>query len=96
MEQWEFDFQGNQCNLKSEILAHEGSAEGISSIIDIETSSKMIRGFGEDDSDHTTMIATAAWGVPEFRIWKYDTNTTTLSKHIKVDSSLNSGIKFLM
>ena len=42
------------------------------------------------------MIATAALNVNEFRIWKYDEKESTLSKHIKVDSSLDQGIKFLM
>jgi hypothetical protein len=42
------------------------------------------------------LIATACWNVPEFRIWKYDMELKTLSKHIKVDSSLEKGIKFLM
>jgi Ca2+-binding EF-hand superfamily protein len=79
--------------LKSEVQAHAGSAEGISSIISIDTESKMIRGNVDDSAK---FIATAAWGVPEFRIWKYDMKEATLSKHIKVDSSMSQGIKFLM
>jgi len=94
IEQWEFDFQLNQNLLKTEIQAHSGSQEGISSIIEVDTSSQLIRGSKETDS--FSLIATACWNVNEFRIWKYNLESRSLSKHIKVDSSLDQGIKFLM
>lgn len=81
--------------MKAEIHAHPGSQDGISSIIGIETESKYIRGFS-DENANSKLIATAAFNVNEFRIWKYDENESNLSKHIKVDSSLSQGIKFLM
>lgn len=49
--------------------AHTKSEEGVSSIIELKSTSYLLWGDYQSISDRAKLIATASLGTPEFRIW---------------------------
>ena len=76
--------------------AHPGSVEGVTSIIELNTSNKLLWGdIKEEERDSYKLIATAAFGCPEFKIWKFY-NQEKLMPHMKVNTSCTNGIRILL
>jgi hypothetical protein len=74
--------------------AHPESDAGISAIIELKTQSELLRGQGSG-SDFK-LIATASEGAKEFRLWKLEMSTSTLHPYLKIETTLSSGIKYLL
>lgn len=78
--------------------AHPTSPQGISSIIEIKSSSDLLWQGAPLKGENTRMIATASHGCPEFRIWVMNAEPAagwTLQNHLKIETSL-PGISYLL
>jgi hypothetical protein len=80
--------------------AHTKSEEGVSSIIKLNTESTLVWGsiYNEIFSSGNTLIATASLGSPEIRIWllKIQEGTISLTPHIRIETSMNEGVRYLL
>ena len=68
LEQWAID----SGKLVERHEAHPGSEEGISSIIELSSDSYLLWGdIEESEREQYRLIATAAKGCSEFKVWKF-------------------------
>ena len=83
--------------------AHSKSQEGISSIIQLNSNHYLLWGSqNELDKQKYKIVATASSGCSEFRLWLMNldsdvsANSLTLQPHIRIETSLVGGIKYLL
>lgn len=78
--------------------AHPESNAGISSIIEIKSESPLLRGEPSKDAapDSFKLIATASAGAKEFRLWHLIKETCELKPYLKIETTIEGGIKFLL
>lgn len=78
--------------------AHPESPEGISQILEIKSSSDLL--IGEPDVEafkaDFKLIATASSGAKEFRLWKLRKSTVQLFPYLKIETTIEGGIEFLL
>ena len=63
----------------------------------LKTTSELLRGEAyETSKDKFKIIATASLGSSEFRIWKLDLSSLELQPFLKIETTIEGGIKHLM
>ena len=87
IEHWVF----NESACKHTYDAHPESEAGISAIIELNTTSPLLR--GEVGGDFK-LIATASEGAKEFRVWKLAKGI--LTPYLKIETTFTDGIKYLL
>jgi len=93
IEHWIFD----EGSCKKVYHAHPESDAGIASIIELSSKSELLRGEPyESNKDKFKLLATASRGAKEFRLWKLDLATHELLPYLKIETTIDGGIKYLM
>lgn len=92
IEHWTID--NGQC--KNIYQAHPESDAGISSILELQTQSELLRGEPLATSQNIKLIATASEGAKEFRLWKLNLDNQTLHPYLKIETTISGGIKYLV
>jgi len=87
IEHWIVD----ESKCKKVYNAHPESDAGISAIIELSTTSELLRG---KTPGNFKLIATSSEGAKEFRIWKLQDNE--LMPYLKIETTFSDGIKFLL
>ena len=75
--------------------AHPESDAGISAIKELKTKSELLRG-EEWQEGGFRLIATASLGAKEFRLWKLAADTKMLTPYLKIETTIEGGIMFLL
>lgn len=83
-------------SLAQVIMAHEGSKEGISSILELQNPSNLISGEGANPDEK--YLVSSARDLPELLIWRLSSKegSVKLSIHIKISTTFNDGIKYIL
>lgn len=78
--------------------AHPESPAGISAILQIKSRSPLLRGepFKDAPDDSFKLIATSSFGAKEFRLWHLLTANCELQPYLKIETTIEGGIKFLL
>ena len=78
--------------------AHPESPAGISAILEIKSKSPLLRSepFKDAPADSFKLIATASFGAKEFRLWHLLKANCELQPYLKIDTTIEGGIKFLL
>ena len=92
IEHWTID--NGTC--KNIYQAHPESDAGISSILELQTKSELLRGEPLETSQNIKLIATASEGAKEFRLWKLNLDNQTLHPYLKIETTISGGIKYLV
>lgn len=94
IEHWSIDKE--QC--ENIYDAHPESSEGISQILEIKSSSELLIGEPnvEEFQKEFKLIATASSGAKEFRLWKLRKSTMSLFPYLKIETTIEGGIEFLL
>lgn len=78
--------------------AHPESPAGISAILEIMSDSPLLRGEPHKDADPKSfkLIATASAGAKEFRLWHWINASCEMKPYLKIETTIEGGIKFLL
>ena len=78
--------------------AHTKSEEGVSSIIKLKTKNYLVWGDFQTEQASSDLVATASLGSSEIRVWmlKVLNDTLSLTPHIRIETSMVEGIRFLL
>ena len=78
--------------------AHPESTAGISEIMEIKSESPLLRGEPHKGAapESFKLLATSSFGAKEFRLWHLMTETCELKPFLKIETSIEGGIKFLL
>jgi len=90
IEHW--NFTQSACTKVYDV--HPDNEGAISVILELETTSALLRGSGEDNS--FKLLATASQNSSQFKIWKLQMESTELIPYLKIETSFKEGIKFLI
>jgi WD40 repeat protein len=95
IEHWSIDSD----TLISTFEAHTSSDEGVSSIIEIQSSNYLLWG-EQEQTEGSSLIATASLGCPDFRLWLMQlTDQLSLTPHMRIETSFGppgTGIRYLL
>jgi hypothetical protein len=91
IEHWSF----HDSTCKKVYDAHPESDAGISAILELKTTSELLRG-APSSEDNFKLIATASEGAKEFRLWKLHIATAQLFPYLKIETTFTGGIKYLL
>lgn len=92
IEYWSID--NGQCQKIYE--AHPESDEGISQLLELKTESELLRGEASKTNSNIKLLATASLGAKEFRLWKLDLTSKTLNPYLKIETTIEGGIRYLI
>lgn len=94
IEHWKIDESACQRIIE----AHPDSPAGISAIMEIKSESPLMRGEPMKDAppDSFKLIATASSGSKIFRLWHLINATCEMKPYLKIETSIEGGIKFLL
>lgn len=97
MEIWDM----NEWKIVKYMDTHTDSKKGISSIVELNEPSYLIRGERKAADPSVRYVVTSAFDKAEFKIWKLVNrhekfNRPDFTFHIKISTSLTSGIKYAL
>ena len=96
-EIWNIDHNLEEPELSKEIDAHPGSETGISNIIKLVDPSPMI--VGDKVSEDTEILVSSAADQADIVIWRLEKKSNgknQLNSYIKINTSFNDGIKYIL
>ena len=96
-EIWNIDHNLEEPELSKEIDAHPGSETGISNIIKLVDPSPMI--VGDKVSEETEILVSSAADQADIVIWRLEKKSNgrnQLNSYIKINTSFNDGIKYIL
>lgn len=95
IEHWKIDGEGELVKVYD---AHPESAAGISVIMEIKSQDPLIRGEALKDGEVSKfkLLATASLGAKEFRLWHLMLDTKELQPYLKIETTIEGGIKYLL
>lgn len=78
--------------------AHPESTSGISEIVEIKSESSLLRGEPHKGAaaDSFKLLATSSFGDKNFRLWHLMKDTCELKGYLRIETSIEGGIKFLL
>jgi Ca2+-binding EF-hand superfamily protein len=91
-----WNISAEEAVLAQVVVAHDGSKEGISSILELENPSSLIS--GADEPGEEKYLVSTARDLPEILIWKLSVveGAVKLAIHIKIATTFESGIKYVL